>query len=127
MAQCSACDYTLECVAGCGIFCQHGCSDCTLWCEPHTTLTRVFREEGKKARVVVREMGDPIADAPRYSENEEFQFCFNGLSRDTLAQLLGSMLIRKVRAPADRAAEKISGSGRGTAAELAAKYDLIVE
>jgi hypothetical protein len=45
MANCEQCGYTLECHAGCGIFCRNDCTDCILWCEPHDHVMVMRREE----------------------------------------------------------------------------------
>ena len=34
MASCEQRGYTLECHAGCGVFCRNDCTDCIPWCEP---------------------------------------------------------------------------------------------
>jgi hypothetical protein len=84
MANCEQCGYTLECHAGCGIFCRNDCTDCILWCEPHDHVMVMRREEqgdGARTRVSTTEGLDRAAGAPRYSEDEEFRVCFNQLSR----------------------------------------------
>ena len=85
MANCEQCGYTLECHAGCGIFCRNDCTDCILWCEPHDHVMVMRREEqgdGARTRVSTTEGLDRAAGAPRYSEDEEFRVCFNQLPRD---------------------------------------------
>jgi hypothetical protein len=130
MANCEQCGYTLECHAGCGIFCRNDCTDCILWCEPHDHVMVMRREEqgdGARTRVSTTEGLDRPAGAPRYSEDEEFRVCFNQLSRGMLARLLNGMIDRQVRAPEDRAAEKISDCTTTSLRGLAEKYSLIID
>jgi hypothetical protein len=78
-------------------------------------------------RVSIAEGLDQPAGAPKYSEDEEFRVCFNQLSRETLARLLNGMIGRQVRAPEDRAAEKISDCTTTSLRELAERHSLIME
>ena len=53
MANCEQCGYTLECHAGCGIFCRNDCTDCILWCEPHVVMVMRAQKQGDGARTRV--------------------------------------------------------------------------
>jgi len=129
MASCEQCGYTLECHAGCGVFCRNDCSDCILWCEPHVVMVmrNVKQGAGEKTRVSIKQGFDQPTGSPRYSEDEEFRVCFNQLSRETLAQLLNGMIDRQVRSPQDRAAEKLSDCATMSLRALAEKYSLIID
>jgi hypothetical protein len=68
MANCEQCGYSLECHAGCGIFCRNDCTDCILWCEPHdhVMLMRTDRQgDGAKTRVSIAEGLDRLAGTMR--------------------------------------------------------------
>ena len=129
MANCEQCGYTLECHAGCGIFCRNDCTDCILWCEPHVVMVMRAQKQGDGARtrVSIAEGLDQPAGIPRYSEDEEIRVCFNQLSRETLARLLNGIIERQVRAPEDRAAEKITDCITTSLRGLAEKYSLIID
>lgn len=129
MSICEQCSYIVDCIAGCGIVCRNDCTDCIMWCEPHSVMLMRNVKEGDKARtrVSVREGFEQRDDFPACAEDEELRVCFNGISRGTLAQLLNSMSDRQVRTPIDRADEKLSDCLTASLRQLAEKYSLIVE
>ena len=136
MGQCSACTIDGDCSDGCGVVCSDDCGDCTFWCEPtkmgasdvttHPFIRIAKRTADGRMRISVASEADPNFAHPDFPENTKFRLCFHDLPRKSLARLLNSMSIRGVRA-AERSEERLSGSGTGTIAELAAKHLLLLE
>ena len=140
MSSCSGCGIHISCPQGCGVFCASDCSDCTQWCEPTTvredassgergqgTLIRIDRTAGE-TRIRVGSLADlPYSDSPRYSEQTELHVCLQDLPRASVARLFGYLLGRTVHTAAEGEDERISGSDRGTIAELVARYSLAIE
>jgi hypothetical protein len=142
MSHCGGiCGIEIDCPGACGVFCTADCRDCTQWCEPTTlpdfdearagaspgVLLRITRE-ADGAKVVVGEAANRLsANRRTYPEDTQFKLCFNDIPRASLARLIGNMHPRAVRARDGKAEEKLSGQASGTVAELAAKYDLVVD
>ncbi len=137
MSSCEGCGIHIECPDGCGVFCTSDCTDCTQWCEPTTVeadqgtlaegvMTRVNRETGDVRIRVGNAVDGTAPELPTYSEDEELRASFDDIPLASVALLLGELLGRTVRA-AEREDERVSGSERGSIAEIAAKYSLVIE
>ncbi len=80
------------------------------------------------AKVVVGEAANRLgANRRTYPEDTQFRLCFNDIPRASLARLIGNMHPRAVRARDGKAEERLSGQATGTVAELAARYELVVD
>ena len=139
MSECGGiCGITINCPNGCGVFCTSDCTDCTQWCEPTTLpafteaspglLIRITRGADGGAQVRVGEEANRLdANRRTYSDDTQFKLCLNDIPRSSLARLIGHMHPRAVRARDGKDEERLSGQAVGTVAEIAAKYDLLVD
>ncbi|MEU1208025.1 hypothetical protein [Nocardia sp. NPDC005825] len=135
MATCSGiCGIEITCPDGCGVLCTSDCEDCTQWCEPTTVETAgvalpvgVLTRVGKPGGNVHVHVGAVDYDEPRHPADTQFKIQFHDISNEGLARLLSTMSPHSVKAPTSIAAERQSGSGSGTIAELAAQFSLVVE
>jgi hypothetical protein len=84
-------------------------------------LVQINKSPGGQTSVRMHESGKA---SELYDDDQRFKLCFKDLPLSSLARLLGSMSKRTLRVTPDRAAERQSGSGTGTVAEL---YSLVVE
>lgn len=140
MSTCTGCGISISCPDGCGVFCTSDCTDCTQWCEPTTVeafsqpaahvegvLIRIKRKPGTSdIEVAVGSEADKPGSG-KHPPGTQFRLCFNDLPLASLARLLGSLHDGKVRVAQARSGDRASGMEVGTLAEIAARYDLIVQ